>query len=113
MSYSKQVSKNYADRDRKSDGHIKYDSEKYIELVAGTPDVSIIKLDDKDVKINCGTSCILIKKSGDIEIEAAGKLNLTSKGGAIALEADEVTIGAKAKTDLKYAPIAHKYLRIG
>ncbi|MDH3944574.1 MAG: type VI secretion system tip protein VgrG [Anaerolineae bacterium] len=88
------------------------DASNYAKFVAGKGNASLVKMDSSQVEISCGSSKVVINKDGDVEIKATGKCKI--KGDSdVTIEGPKITIGAEYETDLKYAPVNHKYLKVG
>lgn len=87
LNASKEFAKNAADRDRKSKGHIKYDSEKEIMLIGGPGDQGQLVLDKDGAWLESKGSEIDIDPGSDIQINSKKAINLHASGGDISLEA--------------------------
>ncbi len=87
LNAAREVSVNALDRDRKSDGHIRYDSEKFIHLIGGPSDDSQMMLSENSADISSGDDdSISINKGESIQINSSKK---------IILKADEIILDAK------------------
>ena len=105
-SLAKEIGKNLASKDRKVKGHIKYDSETSVSLVAGKSSESQLELYPDHATIKSGGSKIEIDKDGeiaidckkDIEIVANGEILISSKSGKpITLKTPETRIKGAMK----------------
>lgn len=92
---SKEFSKNALSRERKSKGHIKYDSEKEIELIGGSGDEGRLLLDASGAKIDCKGSKITIKQGSDVNLFAKGSSEYRAKQSIAIKAGNKVNINAK------------------
>ncbi len=98
--YSREITKNWADRDRDSEGHLYYSSDEYIELEAGKQEEASLLLNKGSASavLKSGKSKVTIKKDDDINIyskkkseyKAQDTVVLNSVSGRISLTAKEV-----------------------
>lgn len=108
------IEKGKATKDSNLDDTVTIDSAVETKIIGGggPADTSTMVLKGDRVQINCGTSKITIKENGDIEIESQKKLKINAQDD-VEVSGKRVIIVANDKTDLKYAPITHKYIKIG
>jgi len=97
--YGREWKKNFADRDKKIDGHYYMDSEKHIELIGGSGDQSQIRLDQ-------GSATMKSVQGAFIEIQKNGKILINNKksGGQIEIFSNEQIVINSGEAIEIYAP---------
>jgi hypothetical protein len=110
---SVEITENWEKRHRKSRDDLLYDSETKVSIVGGAGDASKLVVKGDEATLDSGSAKITLKKDGHIEIKSPKKIMIKAESDDVEISGKKIIITANDKTDLKYAPITHKYIKIG